>query len=425
MATPILMPQQGNTVEECLLVSWKKKKGDAVQKGEIVAEVETDKATFELESPASGTLLDLFFKEGELIPVLTPIAVVGSPGESADAFKPEKRKPKPVAPSASTLSAPSPATPSQNRPHEGVATRPSPRARAYMKRHPVDLSGVQGTGPQGRITEKDLQDARSSGARLSPLAGEILEQGAKAPVSGSGQNRTVMAGDLTQPGKPLSGIRAVIAERMVDSLLSTAQYTITMQAPAAGLLELRKEVKAKSNGPAVTIGDMVMFACVAALKEFPDLNAELIGGALYIHKDVHLGFACDTPKGLLVPVIRNCRLLSLGSLAKAAHDLAQQALAGKISPENLTGGSFTVSNLGASGVISFTPVLNAPQVAILGVCAITTAAVRRDGGVEFEDRISLSLTADHQAVDGAAAARFLKAVCANIENIRTLSGIKS
>ena len=425
MATPILMPQQGNTVEECLLVSWKKKKGDTVQQGEVVAEVETDKATFELESPASGTLIELFFKEGELVPVLTPIAVVGKPGEPVDTFKPEKKSKSPT-PSATTPSSGSAATPAVTAARSnGSASRPSPRARAYMKKHPVNLAGVQGSGPDGRITEKDLRSARNSGARLSPLAGEILEQGAKAPASGSGPNRAVMAGDLTQPGKPLTGIRAVIAERMVDSLLSTAQYTISMQAPAAGLLEFRKEVKARPGGPDITVGDMVMFACVAALKEFPELNAELIDNTLYIHKDVHLGFACDTPKGLLVPVIKKSQTLSLSNLAKAAHDLAQQALAGKISPESLVGGSFTVSNLGASGVTSFTPVLNAPQVAILGVCAIMTVPIRHDGRVEFEDRIGLSLTSDHQVVDGAVAARFLKKVCANIENIRTLSGSKS
>ena len=420
MATPILMPQQGNTVEECLLVSWKKKKGDIVQQGEIVAEVETDKATFELEAPAAGTLIELFYREGELVPVLTPIAVVGIPGESAAAFKPEKRKAK-ATPAAAATPASQAAVPAASA-HGGVSARPSPRARAFLKRHAVDLSGVHGTGAEGRITENDLRQARNAGARLSPLAGAILAQGAKAPVSGSGTNRMVMAGDLTQPGVPLTGVRAVIAERMVDSLLSTAQYTVSMQAPAAGLLELRKEVKARAKGPDITIGDMVMFACVATLKEVPGLNAELIDNALYVHRNVHLGFACDTPKGLLVPVIRNCQALSLGSLATAAHDLAQQALTGKISPEDLTGGSFTVSNLGASGVTSFTPVLNAPQVAILGVCAIATVPVRRADRVEFEDRIGLSLTSDHQTVDGAVAARFLKAVCANIGNIRALAG---
>jgi pyruvate dehydrogenase E2 component (dihydrolipoamide acetyltransferase) len=197
-------------------------------------------------------------------------------------------------------------------------------------------------------------------------------------------------------------------------------------ADATGLLLLRRKIKAAlppGAAPDVNIGDMVMFAAVKALIEMPEVNAELIDGKLYRRAGIHMGFACDTEKGLLVPVVRNCEKLSLAELSARVKELARRAVAGGIGADDLTGGTFTVSNLGNLGVQSFTPILNPPQVAILGVDAIELKAVRREGRVEFVDHIGLSLTCDHQVIDGAPGARFLKVVRERIENIESFAGL--
>lgn len=433
MAIPVLMPQQGNTVEECLLVAWKKKKGDSIQKGDILAEIETDKAAFELEAPDSGLLLELFAKPGELVPVLTNIAVIGQSGESVEQFKPGPKSQKTSTPQKQPEKSPDKTTllevsktsndSSSIQPALQVGTpKLSPRARVFLKKHPVDLSQVRPSGAEGRIVETDLKLAWNNQKRPSHLAAALIADKAKAPNSGSGPNGMIRSSDLSAPGKTLTGIRAIIAERMLDSLFSTAQYSVNMQAQAVGLLGLR--AKCKKAGLDITIGDMVMFACIQTLKSYPELNSELIDNTHYLHKSIHMGFACDTPRGLLVPVIKNSDQLSIQDLAKQVKALAQKAQENKISPDDLSGGTFTISNLGSFGVTGFSPVINAPQVAILGVCAITLQPVRKDGKVEFEDQIGFSLTSDHQVIDGAQSARFLQALTKNISDIETLSGLK-
>ncbi|MFH0922060.1 MAG: dihydrolipoamide acetyltransferase family protein [Fibrobacterota bacterium] len=426
MAAPILMPQQGNTVEECLLVAWKKKKGETVQSGEVLAEIETDKATFELESPAAGTLLETFFKEGELVPVLTAIGVIGAPGEAVDSFRPvpgkktASKKETPANIEKAVSKAGNAESRSAEAPAGGSGISLSPRALRYLKKHAVPLDRVQGSGASGRIIERDVKRAYEAASRVSPLAADFMAQGFRAPETGSGPAGLILAENLRKPGKQLSGIRATIASRMRASLLSTAQYTVSARADATTLVALRKELKARALE--ITINDLVIFATAATLKGFPELNAELIDNTLYLYDDIHLGFACDTPKGLLVPVIKKCQTLSLTEQAKETRRLAEKAQKGGLTPDEMTGGTFTVSNLGAYGVTSFTPVLNAPQVALLGVCAITPEPVRKDGQVTFIDTIGFSLTADHQAVDGAVAARFLQALSGNIAQIRSLTG---
>jgi pyruvate dehydrogenase E2 component (dihydrolipoamide acetyltransferase) len=212
-----------------------------------------------------------------------------------------------------------------------------------------------------------------------------------------------------------SGTRALIARRLRESLASTAQYTLHGSADASGLLALRAHIK--SRRPEVTINALVAFCAVRALLETPALNAEFIDGAIVTHDAVDLGFACDTPRGLLVPVVRGADALSIGALAGRLNDLATRAVDGRISPDELSGATFTISNLGGLGVESFTPVLNAPQVAILGVGAIQLKPVRLEGRVEFIDAIALSLTCDHQVIDGAPGARFLQVVKEKIEQI--------
>jgi pyruvate dehydrogenase E2 component (dihydrolipoamide acetyltransferase) len=214
---------------------------------------------------------------------------------------------------------------------------------------------------------------------------------------------------------PLSGVREKIARRMRESLAATAQYTLHSSADATALLRLR--LRLKEHKRPETIHDLILFCAVRALMEMPELNAELIDGRLYRRPHIHLAFACDTERGLLAPVLRNAQALPLAELAARARQLAVAAAAGSIGPDDLSGATFTVSNLGGLGIESFTPILNPPQVAILGVNAIRLQPVRRGETVEFVERIGLSLTCDHQAIDGAPGARFLAVLARHIENV--------
>jgi pyruvate dehydrogenase E2 component (dihydrolipoamide acetyltransferase) len=271
--------------------------------------------------------------------------------------------------------------------------------------------------------EDDLRQLYYSSPRLSSAAKKRAEEGAEIRGEGSGPAGGILASDLGPPPSPLSGIREKIARRMRESLAATAQYTLHSSADASGLLALRKRVKSAAGAADITIGDMAAFCAIQALVEFPALNAELIDGRVYKHAEVHLGFACDTPRGLMVPVVRNAGKLSLPELSLAMHELAAQATGGTISVDDLSGATFTVSNLGGLGIESFTPLLNPPQVAILGVDAIEVKPVRREGNIEFIDSIGLSLTCDHQLIDGAPGARFLQVLKTKIESVESLCTI--
>jgi len=449
MATPVEAPKLGNTVEECLVAKWRKQKGDAVSAGDVVVEIETDKATFEVAAPVGGTLLETFFAEGALVPVFTNLFVIGEPGESVEGFRPgaaaDQGQPAGGRQDRQTLSAArqeseemparKPAWQAGGPLHGGgIAAEPggqagrpaplSPRARRFAEEHAFHPSTVQGSGPGGRALEQDLRELYHSSPRPSPAAERRIQDGASIPGEGSGPAGRILSSDLGPPPTPMSRIREKIARRMRESLATTAQYTLHSSADASGLVALRKRTKGQGQG--ANIGDMVAFCAIRALLEFPDLNAELIEGRLYKHPEIHLGFACDTPRGLVVPVVRNAHKLTLSELALAMQELAAAATGGSISADDLSGATFTVSNLGGLGIESFTPLLNPPQVAILGVDAIQVKAVRRGGlrnGIEFIDSIGLSLTCDHQAIDGAPGARFLKVLKEKIENVESLCTI--
>lgn len=429
MAVPVEMPKLGNTVEECLLARWLKAKGDDVREGETIAEIETDKATFELAAPASGVLLEKFAEQGELVAVFTNIAAIGVAGEPVESFRPkaeqlrgseeshESAQPKPsrareqaVVGSSQTLSG---------------SSALSPRARRFALEHDFHPEGVHGSGPGGRVLEQDLREMFFSQPRLSALARARTADGQEAPLSGSGPNGMVLSQDLGPAPSALPGIRATIARRMREALSASAQYTLHSSADARALLALRatvKRVRAARALPDVNINDLVLFCAVKALLRMPEVNASFRDGKLYKNAAVHLGFACDTDRGLLVPVVKNAQDLTLPELSERVKALAAQAVAGAISPDDLSGATFTVSNLGGLGIESFTPILAPPQVAILGVNAIQLRPVREDGEVVFVDRIGFSLTCDHQIVDGAPGARFLEILRDCVERVRELAG---
>jgi pyruvate dehydrogenase E2 component (dihydrolipoamide acetyltransferase) len=421
MATAVEMPKLGNTVEECVVTRWMKHKGDSVANGDAVVEIETDKTIFEVTSPVAGTLLETFFEQGDLVPVFTNLFVIGSPGESVDAFRPGSAR-SGASPSPDTAQSLKPTVPPpaqrQAELYASSSASLSPRARNFAAEHDFDAAGVVGSGPGGRILESDVRKAYHSSPQLVSAKTHI---GTRA--HGSGADKVTLSADLAEPSSKISVLREKIANRMRESLSRTAQYTLNTSANAGGLLNLRSRVKASTGVPDVNINDLVAFCTIKALLEFPEVNAEFIDGRIQKHSEVHLGFACDTPRGLIVPVVRNAHQLTIGELAVKMEELAAQAVKGTIALDDLSGGTFTISNLGSLGIEWFTPLLNPPQVAILGVGAIQLRAIRRAGKVEFIDALGLSLTCDHQIVDGAPGARFLKVVREQIENVESLCAI--
>jgi pyruvate dehydrogenase E2 component (dihydrolipoamide acetyltransferase) len=425
MAIAVELPKLGNTVEECIVAKWCKKKGDAVAPGDLVAEIETDKATFELTAPVEGTILATFFDEGALVPVFTNLFVIGTPGENVDPFKPELIEPLATetdapAVSRATTAVSSPVAPSRTSESTGVM---SPRARRFADDHDFHPASIRGSGPGGRVLEEDVRRAYYSSPRVSGAAKRRMESGAEIRGEGTGPAGMLLAADLGAAGTRLSSMREKIARHMRESLANTAQYTLNGSAIAAGLVSLRARFKARAETASININDLITFCTIQALRDIPDLNAELIDGKIYRHADIHIGFACETPRGLVVPVVRDAGRLPITDLSRRMKELAAQAVEGRIAPDDLSGGTFTVSNLGSLGVESFTPLLNAPQVAILGVGSLQLKPVRRDGNVEFVDVIGLSLTCDHQVIDGAPGAKFLQVLKEKIENVESLCTI--
>jgi pyruvate dehydrogenase E2 component (dihydrolipoamide acetyltransferase) len=463
------MPRQGNTVESCIITDWKVKQGDIVTAETAVCEVETDKAAFEIPAGASGTVLAILAEAGADVPVLAPIAVIGAPGEDWPAAlgninytemeatheESSRRDAKTQRDTSFSESSPSNLRASAPLREENSEIAISPRARNLAAKEALPLP-TSGTGPGGRIIERDVAAALHARPPLSATA-KAAGPGA-VPQVGSGIGGRITTGDIAsitadtvttrKPSSqvpspksqvpdytetPIKGIRKIIADRMYKSLAESAQLTLNASAPAAKLQELRSRIKAENTFSEehglskITINDLVLFAAARTLPHFPFMNAHKINDTIRTFSHVHLGVAVDTPRGLMVPVIRNADLLSLAQISSEAKRLASDCQKGSVNPDDLSGSTFTVTNLGSFGITSFTPVLNAPEVAILGVCgiemkpvAVSGAETDCDCGVCFEPHIGFSLTIDHQAVDGAPAAKFLKALCDAVAHIDLL-----
>lgn len=444
MATVIIMPKQGQSVESCILTEMKKKKGDTVAVGDILFSYETDKASFEEEAKVAGTVLDVFFDDGDEIPVLTNVMVIGNEGESTEEFRPGADSGA-AAPAAAETTSAAAATPTAApaataeptvaaaKPATAEGTSPvSPRARVLAAKEAIDTSALQGSGPHGRVIERDVRAAMAATPKLTPLAKAIAkETGAAAPETGSGLAGMVKGADMgalknsvyasDSEIKPLSNMRKLIAKAMYASLQNSAQLTHHLSADARGILALRKKVKkAVENGypTNITLNDMVCMAVIRALKKFPQVNAHFLGDSVRLFSKVHLGLAVDTERGLMVPVVKNADDLSIQGLANQLKEVANACKKGSIDPDLLSSeaASFTVSNLGNYGVEIFTPVINLPQVAILGVNTIVPRPKDIGGGVyAFVPHIGLSLTYDHRALDGGEATRFVKEIANEIE----------
>jgi pyruvate dehydrogenase E2 component (dihydrolipoamide acetyltransferase) len=409
MATAVIMPKQGQSVETCIITKWFKNKGERVSVGDILFSYETDKAAFDLESPAEGILLDVFFGEGAEVPVLVNVAVIGKSGESSDSFN-----------SLQTTISVQTAT-HQSRPEQAQVitetsdnknvtivsnsrTRISPRAKLLAGERGLDLNNIQGSGPNGRIIASDIE--------------KVLQESTISPKPSQ-----VTGPEYTE--RPLSNVRKLIARAMHASLQNSAQLTHHMSADVRHLLEARRLIKTKhSNDESqqdITLNDMICWCVIKALGKFPEANSHFMDDRIKTFHKVHLGLAVDTSRGLMVPTVKNASDMDLGRLSKELKSAAEACRKGSINPELIqsTSATFTVSNLGNYGVEMFTPVVNLPQAAILGVCTIINRPANVGNNIfGFVPYIGLSLTYDHRAIDGGPATLFLKEIKDQIEAFR-------
>jgi pyruvate dehydrogenase E2 component (dihydrolipoamide acetyltransferase) len=406
MATAVIMPKQGQSVETCIITKWFKSKGESVSTGDILFSYETDKAAFDLESPSDGILLDIFFPEGAEVPVLVNVAVIGKSGEESASFNPDQPAvsvpPAPPATESVTSAPPAqvsqpviPSAPSDTR------IRISPRARRLADDKGINIKNLSGSGPNGRIVTADIEDIlKSSAATIQPVISDGSEYSEQ----------------------PLTNVRKLIARAMHASLQNSAQLTHHMSADVRQLLAARQKIKENISAGKVqqdiTLNDMVCWCVIRALGKFPEANSHFLEDHIRTFHKVHLGIAVDTPRGLMVPTVKNASDLHLSALSASLKSVADACKKGNISPELIqsTSATFTVSNLGNYGVEMFTPVINLPQAGILGVCTIINRpADLGNNTFGFVPYIGLSLTYDHRAIDGGPATLFLKEIKEQIE----------
>ena len=439
MATVVIMPRQGQSVESCIITAFNKKVGDTVDAGEILFSYETDKSSFEEPAPVAGKILAIFREEGDDVPCLENVLVIGNDGEDVSAFAPsaeaEEAAPQNEAPAKEEAKAPA---------NEVAAEAPaatqgigsiSPRARLLAEKTNADLLKAVPTGPNGRIIERDVQKLVDMGLTVSPAAKAAYT----TATEGSGINGKVVLNDLNAPAAAaaeaapapvaayedvkLSNVRKVIAKSMHASLSNMAQLTLNSSFDATKLMALRASLKggAEKMGLAnITLNDMILFAVSRVILNHKDLNAHYLDDIMRYFNTVNLGVAVDTNRGLLVPTVFGAEKLSLNELSIAAKDVITKAQSGTINPDKLQGGTFTVTNLGSLGVENFTPVINPPQTGILGVGTIVKRIKEVNGAEVTYPAMGLSLTFDHRALDGAPAAKFLKELCFALENFDLL-----
>ena len=435
MATLVIMPRQGQSVESCVITEWKKKKGDAVAEGDVLFSYETDKSSFDEPATVAGTLLEVFAEDGDDVPCLEPVCIIGNPGEDISALMPKAE----AGASAAEAAAPAEEKKEEAKKEEVVVAtasadkdgmmKISPRAKNLANQTYADLSQATPTGPNGRIIERDVNRLLDNGQRLTPEQYETFMKTGVAPAAEAAVEEkaavveTAAAPVAEYEDVKLSNVRKVIAKSMHESLSSMAQLTLNASFDATQIMEYRALLKKNAEAMGlnnITFNDMVLFAVAKTLKNHKDCNAHFLGDKMRYFNNVNLGIAVDTERGLLVPTVFGADKMGLNELSVSAKKVIKAAQGGSISPDLLSGGTFTVTNLGAMGIESFTPVINPPQTCILGVCNITRRVKEVNGQDVFYNAMGLSLTFDHRALDGAPAARFLKELCTNLENFNLL-----
>jgi pyruvate dehydrogenase E2 component (dihydrolipoamide acetyltransferase) len=458
MAHAILMPKPGQMTEECTVIAWHKKEGDPVRRGDILFEIETDKSTMEVEAFDDGVLLRIIADVGATIPVNTVCAYVGEPGETIP--EPVTAAATPAAPDPSAAAAPvaapaaAPATMTATAAAPGTAApaparpdgqdgrlRISPRASRAAAEAGIDPRAIAGSGPGGRITERDVLAAIATAtipatlattatipatlATTATIPATLATTGpgpaaAAAPAAGgagaalAAAPRPMAPVDGEAEPRPLSRMRRVIADRLTQSWTSTPHFTVTVPVDVTRLLALRAELKA--GGTNLTVTDFVLAATAQTLAEFPDVNSRTDGISVWTRRRVHLGVAVSLPSGLVVPVIRDADRLPIGDLHERTVALATAAREGTLPVDDMTGSTFTVSNLGMFGVDEFSAIINPGEAAILAVSSAIPTAVVIEGGLAVRSVMKLTLSADHRMVDGELGARFLGAIRRRLED---------
>jgi pyruvate dehydrogenase E2 component (dihydrolipoamide acetyltransferase) len=446
MAQPIQMPKMGQSVEDCAIVKWRKAEGDAVKKGDILFEIETEKAVLEVESFYEGTLIKIIVPVGQPVPTGTTVAFLGQPGEPipavsapAPAATPAPAAvpaAAPTAPRATPAPAAVPVRPAASLPAMAVPVAPaapaaparlmiSPRARALVEHSAIRADAIRGTGPDGRIVERDVQaylDAHHyADRRISPAAKTlaIRERIDILTVRGTGDSGRVMVHDveraLRERPRPMTKIRQVIAQRLTQSVLTAPHFFVTVEADMTDLLALRKTLKQQGKGYSVT--DFVLEAVVLSLQEYPVVNSSTDGKSTTWHSAVHLGVATSVEEGLMVPVVRSAETLGLSELHEAVAALAVKARDGKLLPDEMSGSTFTVSNMGMLNVENFTAIINPGEAAILAVSSTLEKPVVRQGRIEVRSVMKMTLSSDHRLIDGALAAKFVNAIKNKLEDV--------
>lgn len=471
MAQFVIMPRQGQSVESCIITSWAKKVGDTVAKGDILFSYETDKSAFDEVSEIDGVLLKILFEEGEDVPCLENVCIIGAAGEDISSMLSDGKADTHSAPAENETEAETEANQVLEEVIQiasGEKIKISPRAKALALKTNADLLKAFPTGPNGRIIERDVNKLLDEGKTVSAAALEAYLKGGVS-IDGTGvggmvtlsdvhlsdidrkpetvsvsavvaagtsavekavpaiaaheaeteaEFRSGSFGDYTEVKMP--NVRRIIATAMHASLSEMAQLTLNSTFDATAMLNFRASLKSSGETLGlgnITINDMILYAVSRVLLNHRDINANLVGENMRYFSHANIGIAVDTDRGLLVPVLSGADTMTLNSLSANAKKIINTAKSGSISPDLMLGGTFTVTNLGSLGVESFTPVINPPQTAILGVCCITQRI--RENGTTYP-AMGLSLTFDHRAVDGAPAAKFLSELCSSLENFNLL-----
>jgi pyruvate dehydrogenase E2 component (dihydrolipoamide acetyltransferase) len=454
MVRAITMPKLGQSEEVGTLVRWRKKVGDTVAKGDILFEIETDKALLEVESFFEGTLLNIAVPEGSTVPVNSTVAFVGAPGEAipeTTAPAPATRKPeppgvsreapRPPAPAVSDSHAARPLPPpallvgaalvaAQAQPQEVPIRAPevfriSPRAAKLARESAISPSPIAGTGPSGRIVERDVKQYLECNGyyqlRITPAAKRLAAKEGIDILSLNGKHGpgritvAVVERAIAEKPQAMSRMRQVIASRLTESFTTTPHFFVTVAVDMTDLVNFRSELKAQ--GAPYTVTDFIMKAVALSLVEFPVVNSTTDGKSVRWHSKVHLGLAVNLEQGLVVPVIRDCEELSLAELHDCASDLAAKARAGKLTPDEMGGSTFTISNMGMLDIENFTAIINPGESAILAVSSTLKQPAVKDGQIVVRDVMKMTLSSDHRIIDGAAAARFANAIKQKLEEI--------
>jgi pyruvate dehydrogenase E2 component (dihydrolipoamide acetyltransferase) len=432
MITKVVLAKLSPTMEEGTIVQWSKQEGDAVKVGEVLAEIETDKANMEMEALGPGVLRKVLVPAGGKAPVGALIGVIAEPDEDISTLLAEAAAAPPPAPAsaaAPALAAPAPArsaqpvaayAPTAPPPPAMAATsappplrfpsggrlKSSPLARAIAAQKNVPLASVAGTGPGGRIVKRDVEGYLASPPAVPALAGRA------APAA-----RPAVPVPSVPPGTaiPLTSMRRTIAKRLAESMFTAPHFYVTVEIDMDAAVSLREQL-VRAEDVKVSYNDLVLKACAKALTRFPTVNASWTGETIQTHADVHLGVAVSLPEGLITPVVRNADRKHVVEISREVKDLAARARERKLKPEEYMGSTFTVSNLGMFDVAEFTAIINPPESAILAVGAVRKMPVVRDDQLAVGHRMKVTLSSDHRVVDGALAAQFLAEVRRLLEN---------